>query len=71
MGIDHKLCDFPTCPWCGSVDYGWWDDQPERNDGDSWEVDCFDCNLPYRVTMSVSVYFDTDAIAAKNEDTHG
>jgi hypothetical protein len=67
--VDHKWTDFPTCPRCGAADQDWWDGQPERNDGDEWEADCPFCDLPYMVTMSVSVDFSTKPVTDENEDS--
>jgi len=51
--------DLPACPHCGGHDQDWWDGQPNRNDGDEWEVDCGFCDESYAISMSVSVSFTT------------
>lgn len=57
--FDTEWTIFPVCPHCGTVDQDWWDGLAPKNDGDSWEVECGNCQKDYIVTMSVSTHFDT------------
>ncbi len=40
---DTEWTDYPTCPHCGAIDQDWWDGLPPKNDGDSWDENCGDC----------------------------
>ena len=60
MGFDTEWTTFPTCPHCGKTDQDWWDGlDPNKGDGDSWEVDCGFCGEKYTTTMSISTNFST------------
>ncbi len=59
--VEFDAEDFPRCPYCWKHDQDWWDGQPHRYDGDSWESTCGSCGKDYTVTMCVSYSFDTKA----------
>lgn len=57
--FDTEWTTFPVCPHCGDIDQDWWDGLSPKNDGDSWEAECGNCQKNYIVTMSISTHFDT------------
>ncbi len=57
--FDTIWTHFPVCPHCGEEDFDWWDGQPQRWDGDEWQVDCGWCNKEYSIIMSISTLFWT------------
>lgn len=52
--------DAPKCPWCGHVEL-WWEGTSLKGDGDTTLIECGACEKTYKVTMSVSYSFDTEA----------
>ncbi len=57
--IDTDFTDFPKCPHCGAVDQDWWDGQPVRNDGDTWDFECPSCGKDVMVTICIETTFIT------------
>lgn len=50
----------PVCPHCGERDQDWWDGLDDnKNDGDTWDVECPFCDEKYAICMSVSTDFTT------------
>lgn len=53
--------DVPVCPHCGTHNDDWWDGNLSlRNDGDSTEHQCGECEKFYITTMCVETTFQTD-----------
>jgi len=58
----------PMCPHCGDVDQDWWDGLPLKNDGDSWESCCGNCDKEYKVTININTTFDTKEMPANTNE---
>ncbi len=64
--FDTEWTDYPVCPHCGCKDEDWWDGTSMRNDGDTDEFSCGNCEADYAVTLSTSVSFKTKKIEAES-----
>ena len=58
--IETRWTDNPVCPHCGDEQDDWWDGLTEKkNDGDSWQTECGNCEKEFTVTMNASYSFCT------------
>lgn len=67
--IETECTDVPVCPDCGQKDYDWWDGIGNKGDGDSWTTNCGSCGEDYKITMCVSVSFDTALAGPQKEES--
>lgn len=58
--IFTEYTEVPMCPHCNHPDDDWHDMSSLRNDGDSTETDCVQCNKPMEVTLHIDVSFSTE-----------
>ncbi len=57
--------DLPECPYCGEEDQDWGDGLPLKNDGDSWDTECGNCDERYTVALCLTATFSTKKLKEK------
>ncbi len=59
----------PICPWCSYEDKDWEENLSIANeDGATTETECPSCDKKYKVSLSVSYYFDTKATGCNHHE---
>jgi len=56
---DTSYTTRPVCPYCGFKEEDWYDGIGQKYDGDSWDVDCRECDNTYTVMLFVEINFST------------
>ena len=54
--------DCPVCPHCKYQYRDWWDGNNDKGDGDSWEVDCPNCDKPFKITLWITLTFENEPV---------
>lgn len=65
--LDCRHEPAPRCPFCGYIRDGMpcWQLSRLRDDDDTTEVDCDNCERPYKVTLHIEYTYTTELTAPK------
>ena len=52
--------DYVICPYCGAAyEQASYEDTPEMYDEGDQEIECYECGKVFRLTTSISYYYET------------